>query len=382
LLRVLHIISDTNIGGAGRHLLTFLEHYDRARLTVYVLCPPASLLLEQCAALGVKTYTSSYLAGDRSFGGRGLSGLIREVGAIARNCRIDIVHTHASFSGRMAAKAAGVPRIVYTKHRMDWETSRGWFKKRVVAFLNRLTSHKVIAVSLAVKEDLLLNGVPEERIALIYNSVDIKKLRGQAGPEKLKFIPGVGDSRVVGMVARLEPEKGHRYFLEAARAVLAKLENVYFIVVGTGSLLNSLKETAKILGIGERVLFTGYQDDIARFIAAMDVMVVPSLTEAFGISMIEGMCLGKPCVASAVGGLVEIAGQDGRAAFLVPPGDGEAIAEKVIFLLENPDLAAAMGLRAAEEVEKRFSAEKMADEITSLYYEMITGNKLQYSIRE
>lgn len=371
MISVLHIISDTNIGGAGRHLLTFLEHYDRTKLAVCVLCPPASLLLEQCVAMGIETYTSPYLAGDRSFGWRGLSGLIREVGAIVRDCRIDIVHTHASFSGRLAARAVRVPCIVYTKHRMDWGASRGWLKKRAIAFLNRLTSHGVIAVSLAVTEDLLLSGVPEEKIALIYNGVDIKKFREQARPEKLKSIPGVGGSRVVGMVARLEPEKGHRYFLEASSMVLAKLEKVFFIVVGTGSLANSLKETAKNLGISERVFFTGYQDDIAKFIAAMDVVVIPSLTEAFGISMIEGMCLGKPCVASAVGGLVEIAGQNGRAAFLVPPGDAEAIAEKVVFLLENPDFAGAMGAHAAEEVERRFSAEKMADEITSLYYKMM-----------
>ncbi|MDF9406962.1 glycosyltransferase family 4 protein [Pelotomaculum isophthalicicum JI] len=374
MLRVLHIISDTNIGGAGRHLLTFLEHFDRTKLAVYVLCPPASLLLEQCVAMGIKTYTSPYLAGDRSFGWRGLSGLIRELGVIARDCRIDIVHTHASFSGRLAAKAVRVPRIVYTKHRMDWGVSRGWFKKKVIAYLNRLTSHRVIAVSLAVKEDLLSDGVPEKKIALIYNGVDIEKLREQARPEKLKSIPCLGNSRVVGMVARLEPEKGHRYFLEASSMVLAKLENVFFIVVGTGSLADDLRETAKNLGISERVLFTGYQDDIAKFIAMMDVMVIPSLTEAFGISMIEGMCLGKPCVASAVGGLVEIAGQDGRVAFLVPPGNAEAIAEKVIFLLENPGFAGSMGSHAAEEVEIRFSAEKMAGEIASLYYEMMKCN--------
>jgi len=374
LLRVLHIISDTNIGGAGRHLLTFLEHYDRARLAVRVLCPPASLLLEQCAAAGVDTYTSSYLTGDRSFGWRGLSGLFRDVNAIVKDCRIDLVHTHASFSGRLAARAAGVTRIVYTKHRMDWDAPRGWIKKRAIALLNRLTSRRVIAVSRAVKEDLIQNGVPEGKITLIYNGIDINKYREQARSSDLKSRLGIGANRVVGMVARLEPEKGHQYYLEAAARVLDKLGDVFFVVVGTGSLASGLKDTARRLGISEHVLFTGYQDDVAQFVAMMDVVVVPSLTEAFGISMIEGMCLGKPCVASAVGGLVEIAGQDGRAAFLVPPGDAEAIAGKVVFLLENPDIARTMGLRAAEEVEKRFSAEKMADEITSLYYEMMRGN--------
>lgn len=369
--RVLHIISDTNIGGAGRHLLTFLAHYDRAKLAIYVLCPNGSLLLEQCAAIGVETYTSPYLSGDRSFAWRTLPGLCRTVGAIVRDHRIDLVHTHASFSGRLAAKIVGGPRIIYTKHRLDWDAGRSSLKKRMVAFLNRLTCHKVIAVSRAVKKELLAGGIPEKKIALIYNGVDIGELRRQADLEEQVSIAGSGDSKVVGMVARLEPEKGHRYFLEAAAKVLVQRKDVFFVVVGTGSLAATLQNAATELGIGERVFFAGYQERIAKFIARMDILVIPSLTEAFGISLVEGMSLAKPCVASAVEGLVEIAGSDGAAACLVPPGDATAIAEKILFLLQNPDLAKDMGQRAAEEVERRFSAEKMTVAITDLYYKMI-----------
>lgn len=371
MLRVLHIISDTNIGGAGRHLVTFLENYDRARLAVWVLCPPASMLLEQCAAAGVETLTSPYLAGDRSFSGRGMVGLIRELRAIVKKYRIDIVHTHASFSGRLAAKAAGVKHIVYTKHRMDWQAPRGLIKKQVTTLLNNLTYHRVIAVSKAVKDDLCQSGVPEDKITLIYNGIDVKKFRAQAGGGSPNPWPEIGKKRrVVGIVGRLEPEKGHRYFLEAAAIILKKREDVFFIVVGTGSLAGELAGLARRLRISEHVLFTGYQDQIAEFIAKMDVLVIPSLTEAFGIIMLEGMCLAKPCVASAVGGLVEIAGEDGRTAFLIPPADAKAIAAKVIFLLEHPELAQAMGARAVTEVEQKFTAEKMAGEITSLYYEL------------
>ncbi|MDD3654735.1 MAG: glycosyltransferase family 4 protein [Desulfotomaculaceae bacterium] len=372
MLRVLHIISDTNIGGAGRHLLTFLEHYDRARLAVWVLCPPASLLLAPCAEAGVETLTSRYLAGDRSFSGRGIAGLTRELRAVVKKYRIDIVHTHASFSGRLAAKAAGVRRIVYTKHRMDWEAPRGLLKKQALALLNNFTYHRVIAVSQAVKGDLLHSGVPEDRIALIYNGIDVKRFREQArrGAPDPRLKNGK-KRRIVGIVGRLEPEKGHRFFLEAAAAILKQRKDVFFIVVGTGSLAGELAGLARHLGISEHVLFTGYQDNIAAFIAMMDVLVIPSLTEAFGIVMLEAMCLAKPCVASAVGGLVEIAGGDGRTALLIPPGDAAAIAAKVNFLLERPDLIKAMGLRAVREVEEKFTAEKMTGKTTKLYYELL-----------
>ncbi|MCL6635938.1 MAG: glycosyltransferase, partial [Peptococcaceae bacterium] len=147
MLNVLHIISDTNIGGAGRHLLTFLEKYDRSRIRVWVLCPPGSLLLEGCKAAGVETYTSPYFAGDKSFGWRGLTGLLREVGGIIKKHGIDVVHTHATFTGRLAAVLAGTPCVVYTRHRMDWESPRRGVKKMAIALLNRMTCHRVIAVS-------------------------------------------------------------------------------------------------------------------------------------------------------------------------------------------------------------------------------------------
>lgn len=369
MLRVLHIISDTNIGGAGRHLLTFLEHYNRDKLTAYVLCPPNSVLAEHCIKTGAATFTSPYLEGDRSFSWRGLLNLFLQVNNFTREHRIDIVHTHASFSGRLAAGLAGIP-VVYTKHRMDWTPGRG-IKKQAAAMLNRFTCRRVIAVSQAVKQDLLQSGMPEGKIEVVYNGIDVEKFREQARKGSVKIGPGIGDNRVVGVVARLEPEKGHRYFLEAAARVLEKVRDVCFVVVGAGSLAEELEQVARILGIEEKVIFTGYREDIPQLVALMDVMVAPSLTEAFGISLIEGMCLARACVASAVGGLKEIAGDDGNAALLVPPADAEAIAEKVVFLLENPGFAGAMGSRAALEVERRFGAREMAGKITELYYRIV-----------
>ncbi len=371
MLKVLHMISDTNMGGAGRHLLTFLEHYDRSRLAVRVLCPPGSLLAKRCAEAGVETGTSSFFAGDRSFGWRGLAGLVREVGGLIKQHGIDVVHTHATFSGRLAARLAGVPGVVYTKHRMDWAAPRGGIKSRAAAFLNRATCHRVIAVSRAVKESLVREGMPEEKVALIYNGIDVGQFRERAGRGLPPPLPETGGKRVVGMVARLEPEKGHRYFLDAAAMILERRGDVVFVVAGTGSLAGELEKKARRLGISDRVFFTGYREDIPQLVAALDVMVHPSLTEAFGISLVEGMCLGRPCVASAVGGLAEIAGKDGRAALLVPPGDAEAIAGKITFLLENPDAARAMGERAAKMVEQRFDAGTMTGKITDLYYQIV-----------
>lgn len=374
MLRVLHIISDTNIGGAGSHLLAFLQNHKRDRLTVYVLCPPGSVLAEPCRKAGVPVIASPYLAGDRSFSWRGLAGLIRQVRNLTREYRIDLVHTHASLSGRIAAGLSGIP-VVYTKHRVDWKAPGG-IKKLASTLLNRFTCRRVIAVSEAVRQNLLESGMPGDKIELVYNGIDLEQFRARARGGSVEAEPGTGDGRVVGVVARLEPEKGHRYFLEAAARVLEKFSDARFLVVGTGSLAGELEQLARSLGIHEKVIFTGCRDDVPRLVALMDVMVVPSLTEAFGISLLEGMCLARPCVASAVGGLKEIAGEDGNTAFLVPPADAGALAEKIVFLLENPALAASMGARAALDVEKRFSAAKMSDKMTEIYYKVVNPKKI------
>ena len=370
MLNVLHIISDTNIGGAGVHLLSFLANYDRNRLAVRVLCPPESLLIERCRALDTPVYTSPFLAGDRSFGWSGLLGLRRELGAITRAEQVNLVHTHASFAGRLAAKTLGAPRIVYTKHRQDWDPGGTWAKKRAVACLNRLTCHHAIAVSQEVKRDLLAGGLPEAMVTVIYNGVDGARLRELAGPATGATAPELAGKRVVGMVARLAPEKGHRFLLNAAGAILRQHPDVVFLIVGAGPLADTLKALTVSLGIGEQVVFTGYQENVAQWLNRMDVLVIPSLTEAFGITLVEGLCLGKPCVASAVGGLAEIAAADPEAVCLVPPGDEATLAAKINYLLEQPEIARAMGERGVKVAEARFSAKIMAEEITDLYYRL------------
>ncbi|MDH7479377.1 MAG: glycosyltransferase, partial [Syntrophomonadaceae bacterium] len=288
-----------------------------------------------------------------------------------RQQRIDVVHTHASFAGRLAARLTGVPAIVYTRHRLDWEAPRRGIRKWAYILLNRFTSRRVIAVSEAVREALVAEGIPRGRISLIYNGIDVEQFRRQAAQSDCRSRLAAPGQKVVGVVGRLEPEKGHRYFLEAAVSIREAVPEAVFLVVGDGSLAGELKEMARRLGISEQVLvFTGYREDIPQLTAAMDVVVVPSLSEAFGFTLIEGMCLGRPCVASAVGGMREIA-EDGRTALLVPPGDASAIAEKVVFLLQHPECADALGQAAAGEVERRFSARTMVDQITDLYYQIV-----------
>lgn len=367
MLKVLHIISDTNLGGAGRHLLTFLEHYDRTLLEVAVLCPPGSLLAPRCAELGVEVREVRGWAGDRSFDPAGFWRLVPVVAGYVHRRGFGVVHTHASLSGRLAALAARAPRTVYTRHRLDWSPPRG-AAGRLAAALNRLAASRIIAVSGEVAKALAAEGVPPERIAVIRHGIDAAGFRERAARPPLLPLPPV-EGPVIGVTARLEPEKGVSVFLEAASLLAGRYAGISFWVAGEGSQGPELKAAAQKLGLGDRVFFLGFREDVPAVLARLDVLAVPSLSEAFGLSLLEGMCLGIPCVASNTGGLAEVA-KGGDYALLVPPGDATALALGIAYLLENPNEAALLGRRAARVAEEEYSAGAMARKMTELYYSL------------
>ena len=419
--RVVHIISDTNLGGAGRYLLNLLGAFDRGQWELEVICPLNPVLATECQRLGIKVHVLPQLTGDCSFSWKNFRVLFGFLRSLHKEQPIDIVHTHATFAGRLAARLAGAQCVVYTRHRTDWEAPRRGWRGKVYRLLNRLTSDGVVAISGAVRDALREEGVPAERIALICNGIDAASFRARAEEEVRRLLSGSagaaprargGDLQVedcsgqgcsgcdypereflagefsglwrciwekkqagcpvVGAAARLEKEKGLHVFLKAMRQLAEEFPEALFLIVGDGSQAEELRCLSRELGLGERVFFAGFQQEVGGWLALMDIVAVPSLSEAFGFSLLEAMALGKPCVASAVGGIKEIA-EDGRTALLVSPGDAAALAEKAGCLLRSPAEAAALGRQAAAVVEQRFSARTMAEQMGAFYRLLLCG---------
>ncbi len=367
-LKVLHIVSDSNIGGAGRLLLNFLACYDRSRLQVYVLCPAGSLLEERCAANpGVTVLALPELPPDASFAPGRLWKQIPSIIRVIRKYNIKVVHTHASFAGRLAARLSGGICVIYTKHRLEAAPGGrpSGRRSRLFGLLDRYTCDRVVAVSQAVREDLIRQGVEDRKIALIYNGIDLSKF--QPPPNRT---PPVDQEPVIGLVGRLEPEKGHRCFLEAAQMLLQQHGDCRFQIVGDGSLQQDLRDFACKLGIAGQVEFLGLRDDIPELFARMSVVAVPSLSEAFSLSLVEAMSMGKPCVASNIGGIKEIL-VDRENGLLVEPGKPGVLAARISWLLEHPDEARRMGEAAARTAAERFDARVMTEQLTRLYLECL-----------
>jgi glycosyltransferase involved in cell wall biosynthesis len=235
--------------------------------------------------------------------------------------------------------------------------------------LNQLTPlmDRLIVVSRAIEQKISEEGRRGVPVSLIYNGVDLERYNHQQPCCTLHedySIPE--DAQIVGVVARLEAEKGHRTLLEAWPLVLAAQPRAWLLIVGEGSERDSLEAEAASLGISDRVVFTGRREDVPAVTAALDVSVLPSYREAQGLSVLEAMALGRPVVASRVGGIPEMI-EDGVSGLLVPPNDREALASAIVRLLADHPFADMIAKRGHDLVHDRFCVELMVNSIEAIY---------------
>ncbi len=293
MIKICQVISDTNIGGAGRYLLNYLKYFDREKFKVSVVIPKGSMLLEFIAVYqDVDIYEVPYMA-NKSFDKK----CVRLLTQLFKKEKFDILHTHASLSARIAGKKAKIKTIIATRHCIE---GVGYGP---VAYLKGILNNRLcdyyIAVSDAVKENLKDCRIKRQKIKAIYNGVEPVPTRNEEEKSKLKEKLNIKDGTVFGVFARLEEVKGHKYFINAAKEYLSKGYKGYFLIVGDGSLNNELKELAKDT---PEIIFTGYVKDTAEFLNITDVNVISSSSEAMSLAILEAMSLGIPTIATNVGG--------------------------------------------------------------------------------
>ncbi len=327
---------------------------------VIFVCQPRSELARRIS-------TSTIHCAEVRAGGRlDLAALVRLAGLLRRT-KPQIVHAHDSLSFWLAGLAARLSRFpvrVVVHKRTDHLPGRfGRFRYNHFA-------DRVIAISGAARESLLKASVAEEKVALIYSSVDSERFTPKDGSLAAGFREEMGFSAewpLVGTIGTLAARKGQTYLLEAARTILQSRPETRFLICGRGPLQASLKARAQELGVGERVVFLGERDDVRPLLAALQVFVLPSLAEGLGVSALEAMAVGKPVVASRVGGLAEVV-EDGRTGFLVSPGQAEQLTAAITRLLEDASLREILGKNARLRVETVFSRERMIERTEEVYY--------------
>lgn len=358
---ILHIIGGGEIGGAEQHVLTLLNGIDCTRFTLHLACltkgPFAALVGK--SNIPTKTFPM-HLPLDLS----PLPAFIRW----ARKKEISIIHTHgsrANLLGRLGARWLGVPSLTTFHSSLAHDYLSPW-SARVALGLDRLTlplTSGIITVSEYLAQEVSLRG--GRNIETIYNGqAPISFNDRPSSRRQFRLQWGIpADALVLGTIGRLHPAKGQAYLIKAVTQLRLKYPKLHLLLVGEGPLREDLENKLKQTTIPHTL--TGYLPQAYEALPAMDLFVLPSVSEGMGLVLLEAMQAGVPIVASAVGGIPEVvlAGKD---ALLVPPGDVEGICVACSKIIDNPDLAKSLVL-SAQNRWPMFSTASMVRETEQVY---------------
>jgi glycosyltransferase involved in cell wall biosynthesis len=364
---VLFALTQPVRGGVEEVVLALARRLDPAefRLALAAPAPLLEALAPDLAGVAIETEAveaESWRRRDQ----------IARLSAFIARFKPDIVNAHLFRSTAVAAPLARWhgARVVETYHGRE-----GWRRGLLGgSFLpDRLVSRlvdRVIAVSEAARAFLISGkGYDPRKIVVVPNGRDLSVFRPGAGGQAVRKELGIDRATpLVGVIGRLEEQKGHVYILEAWRSVLAELPDARLLLVGDGSLRGALERHAQDLGIAGSVLFAGFRSDVPRVLDALDVLALPSLYEGMPLTAIEASAMAKPVVATAVDGTPEVV-REGRTGRLVPPRDVVALSRALRSVLRDPAAAQRMGSAGRDLVFNRFDLTRQVDATARVYRE-------------
>jgi L-malate glycosyltransferase len=277
--------------------------------------------------------------------------------------RIAVVHTTEIYSNTFALPAAAMARVpvrIANRREINPDKTAAQIAMQRAAYG---FAHQVVANSAAAAARLELERVPRRKITVVPNGLDLQLYRPHT-PH--------GRRRRVIVVANLRPEKGHDVLIEAAANVLLRYPDARFDIAGDGPEGRRLAERTRALGVEHAFTFLGHRDDVPSCLAAADIFVLPSRSEACPNAVLEAMAAGLPIVASAVGGILELI-TDNRTGLLVQPDDPPALCRRICELMADPSRASQIGSAARAEAQSRYSFERMVEAFDRLYLRELTA---------
>lgn len=358
--------------GQGAHVLSLARTLDRTKYELLVIPPAANLhTIELLHQAGVPV---SPLPMGKWGGPRAVLGLI----ALLRQKRVRLLHVHsqeAGLFGRLAGRLAGVPIVVYTPQTIDIRQKRWqrlyWRVERILAHL----TDAIISVNEVDRQRLLALGIAAARVHTIPNGIDLAPWQPDVDGAAARRELGLGpDDPVVLQVGRLSAQKDPLTLLRAAALVQGRQPAVRFLLAGDGPLRDEVTGAIEALGLASFVRLLGWREDVPQLLAACDVLALSSLWEGTPYVLLEAMAMARPVVATAVNGSREVVA-DGETGYLVPPANPEALAGRILDLLDRPEQARRMGQAGRERVQAMFSLESMTARVEDLYDHLLRGGR-------
>jgi glycosyltransferase involved in cell wall biosynthesis len=364
-VKVMHLITELSTGGAQVALRRLLTNCDRQRFDMQVAC-----LYNGDGAVGQQIRQASIPVHDLKMRAKTDIKAFSRLFHLLRREKPHILHTwmfHANFSGRISGRIARVPIIISAERTMGQEK---WMRRR----LDKATAYladRVVCVSQATAiYAAQVIGIPESKLAVIPNGVDLADFDHLPDVDLARAawnLPAQGV--IIGAVGRLHAVKGFTYLLEAFARLAPDFPQATLLLVGDGPDRSILEQLAARYRLSQRVTFMGEQTDVPSFLAALDVLALPSLHEGMPNVVLEAMAAGLPVVASHTGGVPEVV-VHGETGWLVAAADQGALCKAIFNLLNDPSRAQAMGKAGRQRVERLFN---LADtiSITEILYEQL-----------
>lgn len=382
-LKVLYISHSIGFDGAERCLFTLVKGIDKDKFIPMVVVPAEGPLKKKLEKQGVKVFIFPlvcWIPIYRAFEytkNRDMLSRCKRLAVLIKDEGVDIIHTNTSIiaEGAIAAKMTGKPHVWHLHEILDGHPSLNppMPLHLIYKFID-LYSESIIVVSDALKERLA-GSISPEREKVIHNGIEVP----ESEPAAISLRDEINvpkDTILVCTIGPIIKEKGYETLVEAARSVIKKNKKVVFISIGDigdVTLSSRLRKAMRKYSIKDSFRFLGYRNDVPRILKEVDIYVVSSKTESFSLAAIEAMAAGKPVVATRCGGPEEIV-VHGETGFLIPLDSPEEMAEKILYLIDNPERRAKLGAEGRKRFEAHFTADKYHEAIER-YYAEITSYK-------
>ena len=377
-LKVMHILRPAE-GGMKNHVENLLKHINTSIYKPILVCPATV-----AAKMETEYKVYNLELTDEIAPAKDIKTLKKLMNIISIE-KPDILHTHgtkASIFGRLATKRLGEKVCtVSTVHNFIYQFPTSWLKGKLFSYFQRQlipTADHYIAVSNALAENVCFHeNIPKDKMSVVYNGVDLRNFEMILDCNAAKAALHLDIKEpVVGVIARLIPQKGVQHFLKMAEIVSKKLPGCQFLIIGSGPQRDALVDQAYAMGIEARIIFCGYRKDIPMMLPIINVLVIPSLSEGLSITALEAMASRRPIIAYNTGGLSELIINE-KTGLAVKKGDINSLASGVLELLIHRQKAERLGNTARQLVEEKFTLDKMIADTEKVYENLLLSKGLK-----
>lgn len=380
-MKVLKTCLSKSWGGLEMYALQTVRQLVKSGIRAELLCYPNSRIFHEATSEGFTVHTSR-------FNGYFHPIEIIETARLLSKNKYDIIHSGASKDLWLIVPSLKIAKLdsplIFTKQMGSYIIKKDilhkWIYKRV---------NYALAISNVIAKNLLdTTPLSKEKILLVHNAIDTNKF----DPIKIdrsiirKEFNISQEELLIGMIARFSPGKGHEEFLNAAKELISKYDNLKFMIVGDASkgedkYAEEIKALSRNLKLDDKIIFTGYRKDTPEILAAMDIFVFPSHAEAFGIALAEALSMGKPTVCSNSDGVLDIA-VDGVTSFLFEKQNWKELSQKIEMLILNPNLRFEFGKAARKRAIEMFDLKVFTEKLINIYESVINNFKKRENLNK